>query len=127
MNFQPATPPPFTAVFDWDGVVIDSEECHREGWQRLARELGRQFPAGWWEKTFGRKNVEIISEVLGWTRDPAEITRLTDRKEVFYREVVRSPRSPPPASPAASAVPPRAPTLTSRSDSSASRRPFRPS
>lgn len=88
MNFSPAAPPPFTAVFDWDGVVIDSEECHREGWERLARELGRQFPAGWWAQTFGRKNTEIISEMLNWTREPAEITQLSDRKEVFYREVV---------------------------------------
>ena len=89
INTNPASSPLFTAIFDWDGVIVDSEDCHREGWERLAHELGRRFPDGWWEKTFGRKNTEIIAEVLDWTHDPAEITRLTDRKEVFYREVVR--------------------------------------
>lgn len=80
--------PAFTAIFDWDGVVIDSEECHREGWERLARELHRDLPAGYWEATFGRKNVEIISEILGWTQDLQEIARLADHKETLYREVV---------------------------------------
>ena len=89
MNFSPATPPPFTAVFDWDGVVIDSEDCHRQGWERLARELHLHFPAGWWGNTFGRKNAEILSQVLGWADDPAEIAQLGDRKEMFYREAVR--------------------------------------
>jgi len=89
MTLQPANPPPFTAIFDWDGVVIDSAAAHRESWERLARELGRQFPAGWWEKTFGRKNTEIISEVLDWAREPAEITELSDRKEVCYRDIIR--------------------------------------
>jgi HAD superfamily hydrolase (TIGR01509 family) len=83
------TSPPFGAVFDWDGVIINSEECHRVGWERLAAEVSRELPAGYFERSFGRRNVEIIPEMLGWSQDTAEIARLALRKEEHYRDVVR--------------------------------------
>src|SRR4051794_12203901 len=33
---RPMFQPPFGAVFDWDGVIINSEEYHRASWERLA-------------------------------------------------------------------------------------------
>ncbi len=47
------------------------------------------FPTAGGRKPSVTKNTEIIAEVLDWTHDSAEITRLTDRKELFYREVFR--------------------------------------
>ncbi len=32
------------ALFDWDGVVIDSSAQHEVSWERLARELGKPLP-----------------------------------------------------------------------------------
>jgi HAD superfamily hydrolase (TIGR01509 family) len=81
--------PPFGAVFDWDGVIINSEECHRRGWDVLAGQLGRVLPAGFFEASFGRKNAEIIPELLGWSQEAAEIAELSFRKESLYRDVVR--------------------------------------
>jgi beta-phosphoglucomutase-like phosphatase (HAD superfamily) len=69
-------------------VVIDSEEYHREGWERLAREIGQQLPGGYWANTFGRKNADVISEVLRWELEQSEINHLAERKEALYREVV---------------------------------------
>jgi len=77
------------AIFDWDGVVIDSSRHHEESWNRLAREEGRVLPAGHFLKGFGMKNEAIIPGILGWTRDDAEIRRLALRKEVLYREIIR--------------------------------------
>jgi beta-phosphoglucomutase-like phosphatase (HAD superfamily) len=77
------------AIFDWDGVVIDSSRHHEESWNRLAREEGRELPAGHFLKGFGMKNEAIIPGILGWTRDDAEIRRLSLRKEVLYREIIR--------------------------------------
>jgi beta-phosphoglucomutase-like phosphatase (HAD superfamily) len=77
------------AIFDWDGVVIDSSRHHEESWNRLAREEHRELPEGHFLKGFGMKNEAIIPAILGWSRDPAEITRLSLRKEVLYREVIR--------------------------------------
>jgi beta-phosphoglucomutase family hydrolase len=76
------------AIFDWDGVIIDSSSHHEESWERLAREVERALPPDHFKRGFGRKNEFIIPEILGWTRDAEEIARLSLRKEALYREVV---------------------------------------
>lgn len=92
MTFQTATTNARTAnwgaLFDWDGVIIDSRKHHEESWDRLAAEVGKPLPPGHFLKGFGRKNEFIIPEILGWTDDIAEIRRISLRKEALYREVV---------------------------------------
>lgn len=78
----------WAALFDWDGVIIDSSSHHEESWERLAREAARPLPPGHFKAGFGRKNEFIIPEILGWTSDIAEIARLSLRKEELYRAVV---------------------------------------
>jgi HAD superfamily hydrolase (TIGR01509 family) len=77
------------AIFDWDGVVIDSSRHHEESWNRLADEEKLPLSEGHFLKGFGMKNEAIIPTILDWTRDPAEIRRLSLRKEVLYREIIR--------------------------------------
>lgn len=76
------------AIFDWDGVIIDSRRQHEESWERLAKEENRPLPQGHFLKGFGMKNERIIPDVLEWTSDPAEVERLSLRKEALYREIV---------------------------------------
>lgn len=76
------------ALFDWDGVVIDSSKAHEESWDLLGDEVGKPLPEGHFKKGFGRKNQVIIPEILGWTNDSEEIERLGNRKEALYREIV---------------------------------------
>jgi HAD superfamily hydrolase (TIGR01509 family) len=76
------------AIFDWDGVIIDSSRQHEESWELLAREEHRPLPTDHFKRSFGMKNERIIPELLGWTRKPAEIHRLSLRKEELYRQVV---------------------------------------
>jgi beta-phosphoglucomutase family hydrolase len=75
-------------IFDWDGVIIDSSSHHEESWERLAKETGYQLPADHFKKGFGMKNEFIIPNLLHWTADPAEVNRLSLRKETLYREIV---------------------------------------
>jgi beta-phosphoglucomutase family hydrolase len=77
------------AIFDWDGVVIDSSRHHEESWNRLASEEKLGLPEGHFLKGFGMKNEAIIPGILGWTADDEEIRRLSLRKEVLYREIIR--------------------------------------
>jgi HAD superfamily hydrolase (TIGR01509 family) len=77
------------AIFDWDGVVIDSSRHHEESWNRLAREEKRALPEGHFLKGFGMKNEAIIPAILHWTDEESEIRRLSLRKEVLYREIIR--------------------------------------
>jgi HAD superfamily hydrolase (TIGR01509 family) len=76
------------AIFDWDGVVIDSSAQHEKSWELLAAETGKVLPPGHFKKGFGKKNQLIIPEVLAWSNDPEEIEWLGDRKEELYRELV---------------------------------------
>jgi beta-phosphoglucomutase family hydrolase len=76
------------AIFDWDGVVIDSSAAHEVSWDRLAQEQRRPLPPGHFKEGFGRKSEYIIRNILGWTQDPGEARRLSARKEELYREVV---------------------------------------
>jgi beta-phosphoglucomutase family hydrolase len=77
------------AIFDWDGVIIDSSAHHEESWERLAAETGYSLPPGHFKRGFGMKNEKIIPDLLGWSFDPDEIHRLSLRKEELYREIVK--------------------------------------
>jgi HAD superfamily hydrolase (TIGR01509 family) len=77
------------ALFDWDGVVVDSSRHHEESWERLAKEEGKTLPHGHFLKGFGMKNEVIIPGFLAWTQDPGEVRRMSLRKEELYREVAR--------------------------------------
>src|SRR5678815_5869816 len=79
---------PWGAIFDWDGVIIDSRAHHEESWERLGKESGKPLPPGHFLRGFGRKNDYIIPQILGWTNDPAEIRHFSLRKEALYRQIV---------------------------------------
>lgn len=78
--------PPFGALFDWDGVIVDSKQLHHAAWDDVARELGFAHGPADFARTFGTQNWRAISEILRWTSDPAEIERISLRKEELYRQ-----------------------------------------
>ena len=82
-------PVQWAAIFDWDGVIINSIRQHEAAWQRLAKEEKLPMPADAFRRGFGMKNDRIIPEVLGWTMDDAEIRRLSQRKEALYRTILQ--------------------------------------
>jgi len=77
------------AIFDWDGVIINSAAQHEVSWDRLAKECGKTLPEDHFKRGFGMKNEVIIPELLGWATMPVEVRILSLRKEAIYREVVR--------------------------------------
>ena len=79
------------ALFDWDGVIIDSHVAHERAWESLAAELGRPLPPGFFKRTFGMRNDVIIPHHSGWAApgDTDTIAALGDRKESLYREILR--------------------------------------
>jgi HAD superfamily hydrolase (TIGR01509 family) len=77
------------AIFDWDGVIINSASHHEASWERLARECNKVLPEDHFKRGFGMKNEVIIPELLGWTSAPVDIRLLSLRKEAIYRELVR--------------------------------------
>ena len=82
-----------TAIFDWDGVIIDSHDQHERSWAMLAGEEKNPLPEGFFKQSFGMRNEAIIPRFFSdWTdtNSPREIARLADRKEHLYRELVRA-------------------------------------
>ena len=77
------------AIFDWDGVVIDSAVQHERSWELLAEEEKKPLPPDHFEQGFGKVNAVIIPGILGWTDDPEEVLRLGLRKEQLYRDLLR--------------------------------------
>lgn len=77
------------ALFDWDGVIIDSSSHHEESWEMLADEIGKPLPENHFVRGFGMKNQVIIPRILGWTDDPDKVQEYSLRKEFLYREIVR--------------------------------------
>lgn len=78
-------------IFDWDGVIIDSHAAHEESWNLLFAELKRPMPEGFFKKTFGMRNQQIIPMCFDFVAadDAKAIAELGDRKEVLYRNVLR--------------------------------------
>ncbi|MCH6255748.1 HAD family phosphatase [Puniceicoccaceae bacterium K14] len=76
-------------IFDWDGVVVDSSKQHEESWELLAKQENQVLPTGHFKKGFGKKNEWIMRNVLQWTDQTAEISRLGEEKERLYRDIVR--------------------------------------
>jgi len=78
----------WAALFDWDGVIIDSGAAHKRSWEMLAEEAGLPLPADHFLRGFGMRNEVIIPELLRWTDDPYRVTALSLRKEELYRGLV---------------------------------------
>lgn len=78
----------YGALFDWDGVVIDSSAQHERSWEMLADEIGKPLPADHFTRGFGMKNQLIIPDILQWTDNPDEIHQQSLRKEAIYREII---------------------------------------
>lgn len=81
--------PGWAAIFDWDGVIVDSSRQHEMSWERLAQEEGLPLPPGHFRRGFGMKNEAIIPGILGWDVTPADLKRMSLRKEALFREIVR--------------------------------------
>jgi HAD superfamily hydrolase (TIGR01509 family) len=80
----------FGAIFDWDGVVVDSSQIHLKSWEILAEELDLPLPNDHFERGFGKRNQTIIPDILEWTKNIELIEKWGLRKEEIYREIASS-------------------------------------
>ncbi len=82
-------PTPFGALWDLDGTLVDTEANHYAAWRALVREHGRDLSYDEFRPTFGLRNDDILARYLGFADDPAEIARLSERKEELFRASLR--------------------------------------
>lgn len=77
------------AIFDHDGVLVDSFEFHQKAWVELGERTGLPFTREFVRETFGMANPNILRRLLGEEIDRRELDRLGDLKEACYRDVAR--------------------------------------
>jgi len=76
------------AIFDMDGVLVDSEPHHHAAWHRLCLEEGVALTlAEVAERTLGRPVRESLPTLLGRALDADEHERLVRRKAAIYQQV----------------------------------------
>ncbi len=78
------------ALWDMDGVLVESAPFHFAAWQRIWTELGISLTEADFRKNFGQRNDTIVHDMLGLDVAPERIETIGTRKEIYYREAVKS-------------------------------------
>lgn len=81
---------PKAVIWDVDGVLLDSSEQHRQAWQRLANDEGVSFTDADFWATFGMRNADFLPRFYGPHLTPEQVKALADRKESYYRALLRA-------------------------------------
>src|ERR1700682_2042176 len=80
-------------IWDLDGVIIDSADAHRKAWWRLAEELHIPYSDEQFWSTFGQRNDAIIPALIGPV-SAERLKELGDRKEAYFRDIIRDTIAP---------------------------------
>lgn len=79
------------AIFDLDGVIVDTAKYHYLAWKRLAGELGFEFSEKDNERLKGVSRVrslEILLEIGGIKADPQQMIQMASLKNNWYVEYI---------------------------------------
>lgn len=80
------------AIFDLDGVIVDTAKYHYLAWARLARELGFEFTLQDNERLKGvsrARSLEILLEIGRKSFSEPEKSSLAEKKNNWYVEYIR--------------------------------------
>lgn len=84
-------PEQFAAIFDMDGVLVDTYHAHYRSWLAMAEPEGLRFSEAQFAPTFGRTSREIIAHFWGGGRfNDAELAALDAKKEAAFREIIEA-------------------------------------
>ena len=79
-------------IFDLDGVIVSTDDCHYEAWKRLADEEGIYFDRRINDRLRGvsrTASLEIVLERAEKAYTEEEKTGLAERKNNYYREYIK--------------------------------------
>jgi len=77
------------ALWDMDGVLVDTGEFHYQSWIDVLPDYGLEFSREFFRQTFGMNNRGILSLLLGGKLTPKLLAEISQRKEQSFREAVR--------------------------------------
>lgn len=79
------------AIFDLDGVIVDTARYHYLAWKRLANECGFDFTEADNERLKGvsrDRSLEILLEIGGLTLDAADRLQMAAQKNEWYVDYI---------------------------------------
>ena len=82
-----------SVIFDLDGVIVTTDECHYKGWKKLADEEGIYFDREINRRQRGvsrMESLEVLLEKAERTYTQEEKTEMAERKNNYYREYIKS-------------------------------------
>ena len=75
------------AIFDHDGVLVDTLALHQEAWVEHGRRSGLNITAEFVHRTFGMTNPSMFRLLPGGPSSEADMARHSAEKEACYREL----------------------------------------
>jgi beta-phosphoglucomutase len=79
----------YAAIFDMDGVLVDTYQAHYRSWLAMAEPEGLSFSEAEFAPTFGRTSREILATFWGEGRfSDAEVAALDAKKEAAFRRLM---------------------------------------
>ncbi|AQG82361.1 HAD family hydrolase [Spirosoma montaniterrae] len=89
--------PPFAALFDMDGVLIDNTDFHINAWLQFSQHHNNPITKEQYiDNINGRVSADAMAYVLKRTVSGEELVALTEEKEGIYRDLYRSHLQPAP-------------------------------
>jgi beta-phosphoglucomutase len=79
-------------IFDLDGVIVTTDDCHYRAWKRLADEEGIHFDRALNERLRGVSRMESLAIVLEESPRPysdQQKQEMAGRKNGYYREMIK--------------------------------------
>lgn len=87
---MPQKETPWAAIFDFDGVIVDSEKAHETAWYNVAKNRGLPITREQFLSGFGVKNDLFISDILKWTKDSSIISEIIHEKESLFQAYLKA-------------------------------------
>ncbi len=78
-------------IFNLDGILVSSDECHYQAWRQLAHEQGIRLTPELYQKMGGMKRLDSLNALLSKaerTYSPAETWALSARKNDLFNELI---------------------------------------
>lgn len=81
---------PFAVLWDLDGTLIDSNECHWKAWKAEMAAQNREISRDEFSSTFGQRNDTILRGWISPQISDQEIKEISESKEARYRQEIWS-------------------------------------
>jgi len=75
-------------LWDLDGTIIDSTECHYKTWVAALERYGYSLSRKVFKDHYGRNTKAVLPIYLGFEPDPSLAQKMREEKEMLFRQIV---------------------------------------